>query len=127
MGPNRQPRWQSHETVTEADQSLQEALAAHPFEGSAVVAALAKVIKATDTLRQSSNGKIKVTEASSFILERIVTAKTTAEEAPDPTYAQIFNAQEQGWEAAVRTSEATPAVPSQPADTGKSRMSDGKS
>ena len=128
MAPTRSPEWQAHPSIAEQETSLQEALQLTPFEGSAVVAALARVIKATDTVRNESNGKVSARAASSFIVGHIVTAREVAESAPDPVYAQILQAQEKGWKGAVRATGATRArkPQAQPTSTASKAMSGAK-
>lgn len=129
MAPNNSAEWQSHPSITEQQAAFQEALKQNPFEGAAVVAALASVIKATDAMQRSSNGKISVREAGSFVVSRIAEARETAEAVPDPTYAQIFQAQEKGWKGAIRTTRASRVAKPQtaPTQTERKSMSDGKS
>ena len=129
MAPKDSVEWQSHPSISEEQALFQESLKQSPFEGAAVAAALAKVIKVTDTLQQSSNGKISLQDASSFVVEHIAEARETAESAPDPIYAQIFQAQEKGWKGAIRKTRTSRAAKpqTQPTQTAKKSMSDGKS
>lgn len=129
MAPNSPSEWQSHPTITEAETSFQESLQQNPFEGLAVVAALARVIKETDTLQRSSNGKISIGSASNFVIEHIAKARETAESVPDPTYAQIFQAQEKGWKGAIKATRSARAAKPQkePTETSGKKMNNAKS
>jgi len=130
MAPNHSAEWQTNPSITGEVTSFQEVLKQDPFEGAAVVAALARVVKATDALQLNSNGEISTGDAGNFVIEHIVSARETAEAVPDPTYAQIFSAQEKGWKAAIRAtrrSRRAPKPQAEPTQTDGKSMSDGKS
>lgn len=128
MAPNS-PEWQAHPSVAEAETSFQESLHQDPFEGAAVVAALAKIIKATDAMQRSSGGNITVRDSSSFVIEHIEAARETASNVPAPEYTQMFEAQAKGWKGAIRATRASRAKKPQvePTPTAKKSMSSGKS
>ena len=132
MAPPHSAEWQSHPSITEEVTSFQEVLKQDPFEGAAVVAALARVIKATDALQHGSNGRIGTGEAGKFVIENIAAARETAEAVPDPVYAHMFRAQEKGWKGAIRATRATraarePKPQAKPTQTAGKSMSDSKS
>lgn len=127
MSPNSEPRWVDQEPVSTADAEFNEALQQSPFVGAIAMEALAKFIKATETARTMRRRHVSPEAATEVVISRIAQARDAAVAAPDPTYAQLFDAQLQGWEAAGRTIQAQPAPQEAPTQTAKKSMSGGKS
>ena len=124
---SRTPNWINREPVKSANAELNEALQADPFVGSVAVDALARFIKATEVAREKTGGRIKTETITSEVLKRVSAARAAAEAAPDPVYAQIFSAQEQGWESAQRISQDSAIVPEAPVNTDAKSMKNKKS
>ncbi len=126
MAP-RTPNWINREPVKSVNAELNEALQADPFVGATAVDALARFVKATEEARAKTGGRIKTETITSEVLKRVSAARVAAEAVPDPVYAQIFSAQEQGWEAARRIAEESIVAPEAPVNTKAKSMSAGKS
>jgi len=126
MAP-RTPGWINREPVKTADAELNEALKADPFVGSVAVDALAQFVKATEVARVKTGGRIKTETVTTEVLKRVSDARIAAEAVPDPVYAQIFSAQEQGWESAQRIAQESGVVPEKAVDTKAKSMSAAKS
>ena len=127
MSPERQPKWLSKEPVKTADVEFQQSLEASPFEGSVAIGALANFIDATKTIRAMRRPAVTPEEATAQIIARITAARETAAEANQETYAQLFEAQLQGWEATERILQGEAAPQEAPTQTAKKPMSGGKS
>ena len=117
------PSWKRNEQVTTANTEFTSAVKADPFEGAAVVNALASVIRATEGI----SGRVDRAKISGFILDRIGIARDAAINASDPAYALIFESQLNGLEAAQRILQAPAEVPKKPTKTSNKKMSDAKS
>lgn len=121
-------KWDNYETIARAETSFNQAIEADPFEGSAVVEALAGIIRATESLPEKVSQKAGLTKISEFVLAHIGYAREAAEAAPDPVYARILRAQEEGWQSVVNIAGggSQSNTSSQPTETAGKRMSDAK-
>jgi hypothetical protein len=105
---------------------FEKAIKADPFEGLAVVGALARIIKGFDTLPADVKATIDPIKASGVFLERTTQALVAATQAKDEAYVQIFTAQKQGLEAAQRIDLTANAPQAAATKTATKSMSNAK-
>lgn len=119
--------WQENESVRNATETFNSQLNADPFEGAAVMDALAGVIDSVDRLPQREVRGVSPAEFGRYILERINGAASAAEGAGAASYSQLFAAQAEGWKATMSIEETAKTPQVSRTDTTKKSMGDKKS